>query len=72
MRYDELTYNMKDERENRPEEGGEHLSDGLGALLDELNGNGNSLSKGNQDEDHNAENDSKNYCKGEPCFSQSK
>ena len=55
---------MKDERENRPEEGGEHVSDSLGAFLDELNGNGNSLSKGNQDEDDNAEYDSEYDCKG--------
>ena len=48
---------MQDEGEHRPEEGGKHLPDGFGPLLDELNGNGDSLSKSNQDEDHNAKND---------------
>ena len=33
---------MEDERDQRPEQSGEHVRDGLGALLDEFDGDGGS------------------------------
>ena len=57
---------MEDERDQGPEQSGEHVRDGLGALLDEFDGDGDPPPEANEHEDDDAEDDPEDDREGQP------